>query len=205
MGIIIILAIIFIAALIFGPQFWVKRVIKQHSQFRSDIPGTGGELATHLVEHYDLHGVGVEETDQGDHYDPESRTVRLSKDNFHGYSISAVAIAAHEVGHAIQHTSGERLLALRQSLAKLLIWTDRFAFIFFSVAPLLALVARSPIVFFLMSAFGVGLMVFERRRLTRRTICFKSCCYDLCGCGFNESSQYYPLHAVWTLDEEYDD
>ena len=105
MGILIVAGIVLIIALIFGPQYWVKHVIKKHAEPRPDLSGTGGELAQHLVEHYQLNGVGVEVTDQGDHYDPESRTVRLSADNFNGYSISAVAIATHEVGDAIQHLS----------------------------------------------------------------------------------------------------
>lgn len=161
MGLLIIIGIVLILALVFGPQYWVKHVIKKHAEPRPDLSGTGGELAEHLIEHYKLNGVGVEVTDRGDHYDPESRTVRLSADNYSGYSISAVAIAAHEVGHAIQHAGGERFLALRQSLAKLLIWTDRFAFIFFSVAPLLALIARSPILFLFISALGIGLMAMR--------------------------------------------
>lgn len=161
MGILIFAGIVLVLTLVFGPQYWVKHVIKKHAEPRPDLSGTGGELAQHLVDHYQLNGVGVEVTDQGDHYDPESRTVRLSADNYNGYSISAVAIAAHEVGHAIQHAGGERLLAMRQSLAKLLIWTDRFAMIFFSVAPLLALIARSPALFLLMSVFGVGLLAMR--------------------------------------------
>ncbi len=161
MGILIIAGIVLIIALVFGPQYWVKHIIKKHAEPRPDLSGTGGELAEHLIEHYQLNGVGVEVTDQGDHYDPESRTVRLSADNYKGYSISAVAIAAHEVGHAIQHARGERLLGLRQSLAKLLIWTDRFASIFFFIGPLLALVTRSPALFLLMSAFGIGLMAMR--------------------------------------------
>lgn len=161
MGLLIIVGIVLILGLIFGPQYWVGYVIKKHAEPRPDLQGTGGELAEHLIDHYQLNGVGVEVTDQGDHYDPESRTVRLSADNYNGSSISAVAIAAHEVGHAIQHAGGERMLALRQSLAKLLIWTDRFASIFFFIGPILALVTRSPALFLLMSAFGIGLMAMR--------------------------------------------
>lgn len=135
----------------------MKHVITKHSTARPDLPGTGGELAEHLINHYELNGVGVEVTDKGDHYDPDSRTVRLSEANFSGRSLSAVAIAAHEVGHAIQHKGAERLLALRQTLTKLLIWTDRFAMIFFTLAPLLAILVRSPGIFVLMGLVGFGL------------------------------------------------
>lgn len=154
MPIVIILGLLLLVGVIFGPQIWVKRVIKKHATHRDDLQGTGGELAEHLIEHYELNNVGVEETNKGDHYDPETRTVRLSPQNLNGRSLSAVAIAAHEVGHAIQHMNGERLLALRQSLAKLVMWTDRFATIFFSLAPLLGVVSRAPAVFILFAVVG---------------------------------------------------
>lgn len=158
MPILIILGILTLIALIVGPQYWVKHVICKHSIERDDLPGTGGELAEHLIEHFELHGVGVEATDQGDHYDPATRTVRLSDNNFNGKSLSAVAIAAHEVGHAIQHMQGERLLAWRQSLAKFVMWTDRFAFVFFAAAPLLGVLARAPGVMILSGLVGFFLL-----------------------------------------------
>ncbi|MFL7807579.1 MAG: zinc metallopeptidase, partial [Anaerolineae bacterium] len=64
-------------------------------------------------------------------------------DHHDGASITAVAVATHEVGHAIQHHRGERMLALRGTLARLAMVTDRFATIFFYAAPLLAVFART--------------------------------------------------------------
>ena len=154
MPIVIILGLLLLVALIFGPQFWVKQVIKKHATHRDDLQGTGGELAEHLIEHYELNNVSVEETNKGDHYDPETRTVRLSPQNFNGKSLSAVAIAAHEVSHAIQHMSGERLLSLRQRLVKFVMWTDRIAVIFFSLAPFLGVLTRAPAVFLLFTVIG---------------------------------------------------
>ncbi|MEO1750039.1 MAG: zinc metallopeptidase, partial [Pseudomonadota bacterium] len=97
-----IFAIVALLAIVFGPSLWVKQAMQKHGGDRPDFPGTGGELADHLVAHYGIDGVGVEETKpgQGDHYDPETRTVRLSPDNFHGSSLTAVAVATHEIGHA---------------------------------------------------------------------------------------------------------
>ena len=55
------------------------------------MPGTGGELAEHLLAHHGLTGVRVEQTDHGgDHYDPEARCVRLSPRNYAGKSLTAV-------------------------------------------------------------------------------------------------------------------
>src|SRR6476619_2641833 len=59
-------------ALLFGPQLWVKRVIAQHGAERPDLPGTGAELARHLLDEANLPSVVVEPTDKADHYDPET-------------------------------------------------------------------------------------------------------------------------------------
>ncbi len=153
-----ILGVVFLIGLIIWPQFWIKSVMKRHSGMRDDFPGTGGELAEHLLEHFDVEGVGVKTTDAGDHYDPETRTVRLSQDNFDGTNITAVAIAAHEVGHALQHARDERGLRLRQKLVSVAMVTDKFASIFFIAAPVLAVLARTPAAFIGLAAVGIGLL-----------------------------------------------
>ena len=57
-----------ILAVVFGPSLWVKLVMKRHSLEKSEIPGTGGELAEHLIERFSLKDVKVEITELGDHY-----------------------------------------------------------------------------------------------------------------------------------------
>ena len=121
-----IVLLVIVVALIFLPQFWVRRVLKKHSNERSDFPGTGGEFARHLIKQQGLK-VKLETTEQGDHYDPSSRTVRLSSENFNGKSLTAVATAAHEVGHAIQHQQGMALLLLRSPLAKFAFYVEKIA------------------------------------------------------------------------------
>ena len=121
-----IVLLVLLIAMIFLPQFWVQRVLKKHSAERTDFPGTGGEFARHLIKQQDLN-VKLETTEQGDHYDPSSKTVRLSSDNFNGKSLTAVATAAHEVGHAIQHQQGMALLLLRTPLAKFAFYVERIA------------------------------------------------------------------------------
>lgn len=153
-----IFGLLVVLAAIYGPQYWVGHTMRRHSAERPDFPGTGGEMAQHLVERFELAGVGVEATDAGDHYDPEARVVRLSQANYNGASLTAVAVAAHEVGHALQHHRGERGLALRQSLAGLTMMTDRIASIFFIAAPVLAIVLRAPVALFGMAVIGIGLL-----------------------------------------------
>ena len=93
-----IVLIIGLLALMFGPSLWTKWVLRKHGRDRVDFPGTGGELARHLLDGYKLQDVPVEITDRGDHYDPTTRTVRLSEEFYHGRSLTAITVAAHEVG-----------------------------------------------------------------------------------------------------------
>lgn len=158
MAILGILGFLAVLGAIYAPQFWVGHTMRRHGAERPDFPGTGGEMAQHLVERFELSGVGVEITDKGDHYDPESRTVRLSKANYDVASLTAVAVAAHEVGHALQHHHGERGLALRQRLVSVAMVTDRIASVFFIAAPVLAIALRAPAALLAMAVIGIGLL-----------------------------------------------
>ncbi|TKT77678.1 zinc metallopeptidase [Aquamicrobium sp. LC103] len=152
------IAVLLLLAIIVLPQFWVRWTIDRHGADRPDFPGTGAELARHLLDRFGLDAVSVEKTERGDHYDPEARTVRLLPAHADGRSLSAVAIAAHEVGHALQHANGERLLALRQGLVKFATYTDRAAAWFFVAAPVLGVLARTPAAFAALVGFGVALL-----------------------------------------------
>ncbi|MDP4593361.1 MAG: zinc metallopeptidase, partial [Beijerinckiaceae bacterium] len=99
MPFLIILAALAFLALIFGPQVWVQRTMREHAGERPDLPGTGAELARHLLDEAGLESVRVEMTEEGDHYDPQDKAVRLTDGNFHGRSVTAAAVAAHEVSH----------------------------------------------------------------------------------------------------------
>jgi len=158
MAILGIIGLLALLAAIYGPQYWVGHTMRRHSEHRPDFPGTGGEMAQHLVERFELDGVRVEATEAGDHYDPEARVVRLSQANYDGASLTAVAVAAHEVGHALQHHRGERGLALRQSLAGFAMTTDKIASVFFIAAPVLAVVLRAPMAMLGMAVIGIGLL-----------------------------------------------
>ena len=113
-----ILLIAALALIVFGPQIWAKATLRAHAGDRPDLPGTGGELARHLLDELSLRDVGVEVTDRGDHYDPTDKMVRLSPDNHDGRTITAVAVAAHEVGHAIQDRDRYPPLASRHKLVR---------------------------------------------------------------------------------------
>ncbi len=116
-GIVLLLGLL---ALLVGPQLWVRHVLRQAGQDRPDLPGTGGELARHLLDAAGLQAVAVERTDAGDHYDPEARVVRLLPEHLDGRSIAAVAVAAHEVAHAVQHARDEPDFRRRMQLVRLI-------------------------------------------------------------------------------------
>ena len=154
----IVVAVLRLLAIVVLPQLWVRHTIGKHGAERPDLPGTGGELARHLLDRFDLGNVPVEITEKGDHYDPDAKVVRLLRQHHDGRSLSAVAIAAHEVSHALQDANGERKLAARQRLAKLANVTDRLAGIFFIAAPVLTLIARTPAAFVAVLGLGIGLL-----------------------------------------------
>src|SRR3954470_11222727 len=131
-------------ALVFGPQLWVRRVLAKYGADRPDLPGTGAELARHLLDEANLPSVTVEETDAGDHYDPEAQAVRLSAQHHDGRSVAAAAVAAHEVSHAVQHARGEPAFARRLALVRQLGWVERLASVIMLATPLVFLLIKSP-------------------------------------------------------------
>ena len=140
----LILVLVAVVLLSTVPQWWVRRVLTRHRDTRPDLPGTGGELAHHLLREFEMTGVRVERTQAGSHYDPASRTIRLDPHTHDGRSIAAVAVAAHEFGHALQHARGERGLRLRQSIVRVASIAERAVPIFLLAAPVLGLALRSP-------------------------------------------------------------
>jgi Zn-dependent membrane protease YugP len=145
-------------ALLFGPQLWIRRVMTRYGAERPDLPGTGAELARHLLDEAGLRGVTVELTGDGDHYDPEARAVRLTPQHHDGRSVAAVAVAAHEVSHAVQHARGEPAFARRFSLVRRLIWVERAASIVLFLTPVVFLLVKSPALAILEIAAGLALL-----------------------------------------------
>lgn len=144
------IVIIIVLAIVFLPQWWVKSVMRRHAQPRADFPGTGGEFAQHLLAELNLE-VAVEATEDSDHYDPSSKTVRLSENNFNGKSLTAVTIAAHEVGHAIQDASDYRPLIARGRLVKIAAAGQKLGAGLLVITPFLAILTHMP---------AVGLLTF---------------------------------------------
>jgi len=99
-------------------QVKVKSTFARYLQDRSYVGLTGAQVARQILNANGLHNVSVERVggELTDHYDPRSETVRLSPQVYDGTSVAAVGVAAHEVGHAVQHARGYVPLGLRTSL-----------------------------------------------------------------------------------------
>ena len=116
-------------------QMRVKGTFNKYAKVRTARNLTGAEIARHLLDNQGLQDVRVEET-QGflsDHYDPRSRVLRLSPDVYRTPSVAAAGVAAHEMGHALQHSAGYAPLQIRSAIVPVV----RFGS---SLAPILILV-----------------------------------------------------------------
>lgn len=153
-----ILGVGLLIALIFGPQFWIKWVMEKHGWEQPEFPGTGGELARHLLDRAGLADVKLERIDGGDHYSPAEKAVRLSQRNFDGKSVTAVAVAAHEVGHALQHQDNYAPLMLRQKLAGIAIIMERTGGVLLMATPVIFSVTHSPAVLLAELVLGLGIL-----------------------------------------------
>lgn len=102
-------------------QWRVKSTYHNAQKFRPVSGMTGAEAAKRILSVHGVEGVGIEQAQGwlGDHYDPRHRVLRLSPDVYSGRNLAAVGIAAHEVGHALQHAHGYAPLAIRNAIVPL--------------------------------------------------------------------------------------
>jgi len=100
------------------PQLWVKNTYKKFTQVPVVSGISGADVARKILAENNIDNVTVEPTqgELSDHYDPSQKIVRLSQDIYYGKSVSALGIAAHEVGHAIQDHKGYLPMKIRAGL-----------------------------------------------------------------------------------------
>ena len=153
MGFIIIGLIL--VGIVFLPGIWVNRVLERYSTPADRYSGTGADLARHLLDVHDLQAVTVEETKEGDHYDPSAKSVRLTADKFGGRSLTAITVAAHEVGHALQDHQGYKPLKYRTNLIRLTQKFEKLGAAILMVPPFVGAITRIPGLSILMFAGGL--------------------------------------------------
>jgi uncharacterized protein len=134
------LLVMIVGALISGAAaLWVRSAYSKYSKQASASGLTGAQTARAILDQNGLTNVRVEPVagTLTDHYDPRSKVVRLSENNFRGNSIAGVSVAAHEVGHAIQDASGYLPMKLRAGLFPIVSFAGQLWFPLFFLAIIL--------------------------------------------------------------------
>ena len=128
MDLLIILGIFLIPTI---AQIYISSSYSNYRSMENAKKLSGFEVARKILDKHDLKDVHIVEVrgNLTDHYDPSRKVVRLSTDIFHGTSIAAIAVAAHEVGHAIQDKENYSFLRFRSLIYPLVHFTSYFAYI----------------------------------------------------------------------------
>lgn len=122
----------FLAVLItLGAEIYVNLMYSKYSKVKNKKKLSGFDAAKKILASNNLDNIYVVETTGvlTDHYDPKNNVIRLSRGNFNNDSISAVAVAAHEAGHAIQNSEGNFLLKVRSVLIPFVSFSSKFSYI----------------------------------------------------------------------------
>ncbi len=122
----IIFGILFVLSLVASKN--VESKFKKYSKIAMNYNMTGREVAEQMLRDNDIHDVTVQEVNGTltDHYNPLNKTLNLSRDVYHGTSVAAAAVAAHECGHAVQHATAYYWLGLRSKLVPAVNISNRF-------------------------------------------------------------------------------
>lgn len=127
------------------PGIWTKHILKKYQKSNPNIPGTGKQFAEHLIKKLKLK-IKIEETDQGDHYDPINKVVRISSENYHNNSLTAISTVAHEIGHALQDKENYEPLRQRTELIQRSQWMQKFSGIALMITPILIPLLHTPLI-----------------------------------------------------------
>lgn len=113
--------VLIIVPMLFGlyAQMKIRSAYSKNVQIPSRGRIRGAEAAEAVMQSAGIHDVEIVEVpgELTDHYDPLNKRLALSHDNYHGTSLAALGVAAHEAGHAIQHKVGYSMMTVRQTLA----------------------------------------------------------------------------------------
>jgi uncharacterized protein len=144
--------------------FWVRSSYKKYSKQPSASGLTGAQTARMILDRSNLSNVQVEPVagQLTDHYDPRTKTVRLSEGNFGQNSIAAVSVAAHEVGHAIQDATGYVPMKLRSGLFPIVNFAGQLWFPLFFLAFIMGVGTATGQLFIQLAAIAfLGILAFH--------------------------------------------
>ncbi|PCJ29475.1 MAG: peptidase [Moraxellaceae bacterium] len=141
------------------PGLWVRWTLARYNKPRKEIQYNGEEFANALIAKFRLHQVTVEAAPEGgDHYDPSDKVVRLSPSNMNTNSLTAIAIAAHEVGHALQDATHYPGFAMSGKVRVAAYHCRKMGTWVFVLAPVVALISKNPIIGFITA--GIALLSY---------------------------------------------
>ena len=118
---IVIIAVMLLSSLV---QAKLKSRFEKYSEIPTGL--SGAEVAQRMLQAHGIHDVNIVsiEGNLTDHYNPQNKTVNLSKDVYYGRNVAAAAVAAHECGHVVQHAVGYGPLKLRTAMVPVLTFTN---------------------------------------------------------------------------------
>ena len=141
---------------LFGPHLWAKHILRKYNR-EEYFSGNGVDLTRLVLNRLNLNDVKVEVTDTVDHYDPKKKTIRLTTKRCGRRTLTAVVVAAHEIGHAIQDHTGYKPLQVRTRLIGTAVKLERVGAAIMMTVPVIAVVTRIP---------SAGLLMFLGGLLT---------------------------------------
>lgn len=147
------LLIIVAAVITLVAEYFVNSRYNKYKNIKSTKGLTGQEVAWLILDKHGLNDIYVTEVNGvlSDYYDPNRKVVRLSKDVFHGDSIASISVAAHEVGHAVQHKEGYTFIKIRGAIFPFVSLASKFGYI--------AIMIGFVFGFFELAWAGIGLLL----------------------------------------------
>tara|TARA_B100000989_G_scaffold296268_1_gene279166 strand:- start:152 stop:835 length:684 start_codon:yes stop_codon:yes gene_type:complete len=109
------------------PGLWVNYTLNKHDDILPNMPFTAKEFGLNLIKEQNLDEVNIEDTKSGDHYDTNSKTVRVKLDRLDKKSITSITVMCHEIGHAIQHKENYPPLIRRQKIISKTEWLNKLS------------------------------------------------------------------------------
>jgi len=171
----------------FVVKWWLKRTYRIWSRVENQYKVTGAQTAAAILKSNNVTNVRIEST-RGkltDHFDPQRDILRLSTSNFAGTSVAAMAVSAHEAGHAIQDATGDIRLKMRRFLVPLAALGSRFGP--YIILP--ALMFRNPFMLQLAMWLLAGTMAFQLMTLPVEFNASKRAVKNLEELGLSDPSQ----------------
>ena len=152
--------LVFISLIItIGAEVFVKYIYSKYSKDLCNSKLTGFEVADKILKKEGIDNIYVVETNGflSDHFDPTNNVVRLSRSNFHGDSISSVAVSAHEIGHVIQHKENNILIKIRSAIVPFVNFCSRLSYFVIIIGLFLGYYK----LFYLGALIMLGILLFQ--------------------------------------------